>query len=182
MPSGPKKMQRVEDNASYVAALAGNWQLAKHDAAEAAAVEEKLKAQLKEIVAEQGEPDDKGHYWLPGIQFPGWEKGKPVTFNALQRQKSTRVFLEEEEAAKVLEKKGLLELASVSYLQVTDPNKAIEVLRKAGLLDESNGFEVVTSISEDKIRDLYYDELITEEEYKEIFTTKITWALLPGRL
>ena len=193
MPTGsrpnlePKKMRRVaapseeQIDPADVSTIAAVWQSYKHQAAEMGKLEKEHNTQLSALVEELGEPDDKGHLWLTGISFPGWDRGNKVSFNALQRQKRTGVFINQEEAVRVLERKGRLADASVSYLRVKDPEKALEVLDKAGLLD-GDVFETYTEVSEDKVRDLYYDAVIDEDEYNDIFQTRVTWALLPGRV
>ena len=187
MPTGPKTKadsERPPDPAT-VGALAGLWQTVKHQAAVQDAKAKEMNQKLSALVGELGEPDDKGHFWLQGLQFKGWQNknGVPteVTYSALQRQKRVSVNMDEEEAVRICEKKGRLEDVSISYVRLKDPVKAVEVLREAGLLDEET-FELVTEISVDKVRDLYYDEVISEEEYNDIFVEQVTWALLPSKI
>lgn len=202
MPTGPKETRTDQvppPDLETIAVVAGTWQTVKHQAAVQEAKAKEMNQKLSALVDELGEPDDKGHVWLQGIEFLGWENknGQPtqVRYTALQRQKRTSVTMDDDEAARILGKKtvdpkspaaetwatdrALLDQCSINYIKVKDPVAAVELLRQAGLLDNET-FEVVTEISVDKVRDAYYDDLISEEEYEEIFQTNVTWALLPG--
>jgi hypothetical protein len=142
-----------------------------------------LKQIIEQSVGGVAFTDDKGHEWIDlGEEIEGWDaKGSPAKYNAIQRQRRVQPVVDEEEAIRLLEPKGLLQEASESYLKVNDVDKAIKVLARAGLID-GDTFEVTTSVSEDKVVGLYFEDKITEAEYKAIITEKITYALLPGTL
>jgi hypothetical protein len=168
--------------------LFSDWMSKKYLSKDFTAKEKESNKALQEIIEQQvggnlAFTDDKGHQWLDlGAEIEGYDsKGAPAKFNAIQRQRRVSLVVDEEEAVKRLEKKDLLPEASTSYLQVHDVDKAIAVLAKAKLLDGET-FEVTTSISEDKITALYFEDKITKEDYEAIVTEKVTWALLPGTL
>lgn len=139
-----------------------------------------LKDDLSEFVDENGYTDDRGHIWfdLPEVVEALDENGKTVLYNRIQRQRRVGEQFNADAAETILEKKKIKDACSKSYLQVVDPDKAIAVLKKHGLLDQ--GFEVITEIDADEVRKAFYQKLITPAEYKRIFTQKITWAFLPS--
>lgn len=159
------------------------WQVAK-DAARRLAVEAaEGRDALMGAVEAMGEPDDKGHVWLSlGTPIEGFDaKGKPKKYNALQRQRKVRAVMDEDVAIQVLEKHGILDECSKSFLQIRDTDAAIQALAAAGLL-EGHGIEVVTEVQEDAVRVAYFEGKITEAEYNDIITTQVSWALLPSDL
>lgn len=164
-----------------------DWQTKKHLAKDFTSKEKESNKAIQEIIEEQAGAlaftDDRGHQWIDlGEEIEGWDsKGAPAKFNAIQRQRRVSLILDEDTAVAILEPKGLLAEASVSYLAVNDPEKAIAVLSQAGLID-GHTFEVTTSISEEKVVALYFENKINQAEYEAIASEKVTWALLPGTL
>jgi len=161
-----------------------DWQAKKHLAKDFAEKEKAANKSLQTVVEQLGFTDDKGHQWLDlGESLSGWDaKGNPTTYNALQRQRRVSLFLDEEAAVEILQAKGLLAEAVNTTIEITDPAVAIAALTAAGLLDGDHGVELVSSIAEDKVVDLYFSNKITEDDYHSIVTERISWALLPGNL
>jgi hypothetical protein len=173
-----------QDDAWDILGLAQNWLEIKQRAKEDAAEEKDLNKQLSELVAEQGQADQKGHVWLqlPG-NVRGWDsKGNELLVNAIQRQRRVSLVMDEDAALEILSTKKLVDKCSESWVMVTDTDKAIEALKAAGLLDGESGIEVKTDLNEKLVGDLLFTKEITEEEYDEIFQQKVTWALLPGSI
>lgn len=136
--------------------------------------EKDLNKELSAVVETLGTPDDRGHLW--------YELPEPIDgCNVLQRQRRVTVIMDDEAAIAILEAKGILEACSTSYLRVTDPNQAIAALEAAGLLEDS-GFEISTQVNDSDVSKAYFEGKITQAEYEEIFTDKISWALLPGNI
>lgn len=135
-----------------------------------------LKVLLSEYVDENGYTDDRGHLW---IDLPSPVEGPDGFYDRIQRQRRVGEEFSAEAAEAILTKKGLTEQCSKTYLQVTDPDRAIAVLKKHKLLDE--GFELFSEIDADEVRKAFYREQITKSELGRIFTQKITWAFLPSK-
>ncbi len=56
-----------------------------------------------------------------------------------------------------------------------DETTAEEVIKETGLEDEV--YEMVKTLSEEKLMAAYYDGKITEEQLDSMFPVKVTWAL-----
>ncbi len=170
MPKGTKAPRIVE--------LAQRWQATKATRSRVAEQEDVLKKEINDFVEAEGYEDDKGHQWFDlGTEVLGYDtKGKEMKFNALQRQKRVSLQMNEETAEAIAAEAGILDEVTKSYLQVTDPEMAIEALRAAGLL-EGSGIEILTSIDQDALVTAWFDDKITKEQYAQIFTEKVTFAL-----
>lgn len=187
MPTGSKKMRPVIDPLNPlpgIRTLFSEWMTRKNLAKDFAAKEKEANSALKQVVAEHGFTDDKGHRWLDlEEEVEGWDsKGAPAKFNAIQCQRRVSLIIDEPVAMALLESRGLLPEASKSFIAITDPDAAMAALEQAGLLDGTHGVEVITSIEEAGLTALYFQGKITEAEYNEIVSEKETWALLPGTL
>jgi hypothetical protein len=183
MPTGSKTKKPAAPSHSIVETAAA-WLVSKREKRRFEDVEKELNKKLSAAVEAEGSTDEKGHVWfrLPDV-ITGWDKdGKEERFNALQRQRRVSVVLDGDAAIEILERHDLVEECSRSYLEVTDTERAIEVLEAAGLLAPGSGIEVRTVPDEDAIRGAFFEDKITQEEFDRIFTSKVTWALLPGRL
>lgn len=180
MPVGPK----IPPPPETINELATEWLGTKYVVRTMTAREKELNQKISVVVETEGFTDESGHIWL---QLPeavnGLDsKGKTVKYNAIQRQRRVSVLMDEDEALAICEAHGITEECSTAWLQVTDPDRAIEVLGLAGLLEGDNGVDIITSISEDAIRAARFKEQITQAEYEAIFTEKIVYATLPAKL
>lgn len=177
MPTRPRQQNVIEQ-------LAAHWLAAKNVVREMTATEKDLNKRISTIVEQDGFTDDRGHIWLElPTPVEGFDtKGKLTRYNALQRQRRVTVTMDEETAMAVCQRAGIEQRCSESYLQVTDPTRAIAALEAAGLLGKETGIEVITTLKEDAVREAYFDNIITEEEFRSIFVDKISYALLPASL
>jgi len=174
MPSSPKPPPPFK---SLVAA----WLIAKRDAAAASKEEDRFKAQVKEVLLASGSPDEKGSHWIE-LDEPvtGWTaSGEEVTYAQVQAQKRKSEYLDEEEAARILESHGLLQECSETWIRVTDEERALDVLAKAGLLPEN--VEVRTQILDEQVRLAFYAKKLPVEEYRKMLKERVTWAIVPTR-
>jgi len=110
----------------------------------------------------------------------GWTaSGEEVTYAQVQAQKRKSEYLDEEEAARILESHGLLQECSETWIRVTDEERALDVLAKAGLLPEN--VEVRTQILDEQVRLAFYAKKLPVEEYRKMLKERVTWAIVPTR-
>jgi hypothetical protein len=176
MPTVPKSHDDLSP-----AELAAAWLVAKREARQFSTAEKSLNERLSAVVEAAGYTDDKGHLWyeLPA-EVIGWDtKGREERYNSIQRQRRVSMVMDEETAMTILERRGLLEECSHSYIEVTDTERAIEVLEAAGLLGPDTGIEIHTAVDEAAVRAAYFEEKIDQADYNAIFQERISWALLP---
>jgi hypothetical protein len=86
-----------------------------------------IKAELSNLVDQEGEPDEKGHLW---IRLPDEVDG----YTSLQRQRRVSQSLDEDEASTILNNKGLTERC-YKMVPVLDESEVMACLYE-GLLTE----------------------------------------------
>lgn len=127
---------------------------------------------LKGYVEENGYPDERGSLFVDLPRRVG-------DFIALKNERRVSNNFNPEKAKAILARKGLTERCTKIALRVTDQDRALAVLRKAGLLDPDAGFGIESFIDEDSVRAALFDKALTETEFDQMFDESVTFAFNP---
>lgn len=137
-----------------------------------------LKAEIMDVLADSGVPDDKGSLWL--------EFDEPMGgFDSIKRERRCSVLLDTVAAEEKLREIDLWERCTTVDITVdtADLEAVLTALEDAGLSDLVMAGS--PRINEDKIMAVYYEgkhdpqlSLLSDDDLQEIFVEKVTYALV----